>query len=311
MNHLFYFFKFGIILLLANELLIYLKNKYPNEYNNYIISLSYNFIFIYSKIQLITMKVSKGFQKYIDSLKKKYPILPRLFISVGETTEYVEFIKDGEIFLKTTIDNFNKINTSIYNFDFILLTRIDEGNIKNKSIYYSLPDDKDISVPDLKSNLNLIMVEIMIQDSSILVHFKNDVYNYLIDGNIFDCSFLIYFLKTHYKDEYKKLNMEYLCERNIKMKIIDGNVNKYEIEMFNKIKINQNDFIVIKSQEEEEKELFVMNKGFFLPTDLMEVLNDKISGSFEFNKMDIQTNSLAQESEPKIRKDSETEYECL
>ena len=318
MNLLFYFFKFGISFLLVNQLLIFLKKNYPDDYNNYVISISYNIIFIYSKVQLITMKVSKYLKSYMVYLKNKYPELPKLFLTFGETNDYVEFIKDGEVFLKTNVDNINKINTKIYNFDFILLTRIYEGNIKNKIIYYYLPEDNDFSsyLPLIEnSNLHFILVELTIQDYTIVLHFKNHLYNYLMMGNIFDFSFLIYFLKTHYNNEYKKLDICNLSEKDLKMRIMDGNVNNYEFDMSNKIKINKNDFTLIKNQAEEEKEVvreFVMDPiDNFLPTNLMDSLNSKISSSFDFNNMDVKTISNKNIAEPKIRNPSETEYECL
>ena len=362
MNLLYNFFKVGISFLLANQVVIFLKNKYPDDYNNYIISISYNVIFIYSKAQLITMKVFRFIQTYMDSFKKNYPELSNLFLSICKDNEYVEFIKDCEVFLKTTLDNINKINTNIYNSDFILLTKIDENNIKNKRIYYNLPDDNDISIIE-KSNVTFILVELIIQNYTIVLHFKNDVYNYLIIGNEIDFTFLIYFLKTHYKHEYEKLDFDDLSEKDFKMRIIDGNINNYEFDMSSKIKINHFDFQIIQNQEEEEKELmreFVINnnKDNFLHTDdFMESFNTKVSSSFDFNNKDINemdinemdinemdinemdineiideiiieikdtyenTNSkrdketneniLVAEPKIKIRKPSETEYECL
>jgi hypothetical protein len=322
MDFLFNFFKLGMSFLLANQLFIFLKNNYPDDYNNYLMSISYNIIFIYSKAQLIIMKINKCILNNMDSLKKNYPELSNLFLSFCKNNNYVEFIKHGEIFLKINLDNISKINTSIYNFDFILLTNFDdECNNKNKSIYYYLPDDDDISINE-KSNVTFILVEIMIQNSTIVVHFKNDIYNYLIDGNIFDYYFLIYFLKTHYKHEYEKLDSDHLNEKDVKMRIMDGNINNYEFDMSNKIKINKNDFQIIKNQEEEEKDLLreivMNNKDNFLNTDdFIESLNTKISTSFDFNNNDTNemvneiTNENCKTAEPKIRKYSETEYECL
>ena len=84
------------------------------------------------------------------------------------------------------------------------------------------------------------MTEISIADKKIVVHFTTDKYNYLIVHNKLDKDFISYFLKTHYIELIKDLELE-----NYIIKIIDDNVNVVEFGNTRSLLINKTGYEIL------------------------------------------------------------------
>ena len=84
------------------------------------------------------------------------------------------------------------------------------------------------------------MTEITVDDKKIVVHFTNDKYNYLIVHNKLDNDFINYFLKTHYNELVKDLEIE-----KYTIKIIDHNVNIIEFDNTQSLLINKTDYEIL------------------------------------------------------------------
>ena len=84
------------------------------------------------------------------------------------------------------------------------------------------------------------MTEITIDDKKFIVHFTTDKYNYLIAHNKLDNNFINYFLKTHYNDLVKDLEIE-----NYSIKIIDDNVNIVEFGNTHTLLINKTGYEIL------------------------------------------------------------------
>ena len=99
--------------------------------------------------------------------------------------------------------------------------------------YYELLQHK-------QADYKFIMTEITIDDKKIVVHFKTDKYNYLIVNNNNNKYFINYFLKTHYNDLVKDLEIE-----NYSIRIVDHNVNIVEFDSSKTLIIKETGYEII------------------------------------------------------------------
>ena len=105
----FYLNKFLICMLFIDMI----ERRFPEEFKNFMVSLSYNIIYIYSKAQILFMKYNKKLNEFIES----NPSLLKIkndFILLTQSTKYrvnkLEFIKNGNLIE-------NKSNDNDYDFD--------------------------------------------------------------------------------------------------------------------------------------------------------------------------------------------------
>jgi hypothetical protein len=188
---------------------------------NYLLNLSYNSVYYYSKLQLKLMKTQNNLTSYVKSVS----FLNNLLTFINS---------DKYIYTYTTINN-----------ELSICNKYDrEKNINQKIILNYIPDnEKKKYIESLKheqTDYKFIMTEINIDDKKLIVHFTTNKYNYLIEYNKLDRNFINYFLKTHYNDLVKDLEIE-----NYNIKIIDHNVNIIEFDNTKMLLINKNDYILV------------------------------------------------------------------
>jgi len=195
----------------------------PNYLLNLIYSISYNSIYYYSKLQLGFIKT----QKNITSYAKSVPVLNNLLTYMKPNT-------NSDIYTYTNVHN-----------DLTICSKFnEEQNVDYKLILHYNPDDEKIKyIESLKveqADYKFIMTEISIADKKIVIHFTTDKYNYLIVHNKLDKDFIIYFLKTHYSELIKDLELE-----NYIIKIIDDNVNVVEFGNTRSLLINKTGYEIL------------------------------------------------------------------
>jgi len=194
----------------------------PNYLLNISYNLSYNSIYYYSKLQLDFKKT----QNIVTSYVKSVPFLNNL----------LTYMKPNKnIYTYTNINNDLTI-CSKYN---------EEQNLDLKIILHYKPDAEKISYIESshireQADYKFIMTEITIDDKKFVIHFTTDKYNYLIEYNKLDKDFIYYFLKTHYNDVVKDLEIE-----KYRIKIIDHNVNIVEFDNTKTLFINKTDYILL------------------------------------------------------------------
>jgi hypothetical protein len=198
------------------------ERRFPVEFNNKLINISFKLIHFYSKIQLFFIKANKQLDKIMNSnqtlLKIKNDIENLLsYNSKSQVT--IEFIKNGEI-----IDFINDKN-----FDFIIHSCFDkENNCLNKKIIYDEEGDDEDEI--ICSDVKFILVELKIGDNlKFKIDLKTNEYNYYLVGNKFTKNFFIYYLKN-----YLKVNDYVSFGDKMILKIIDSNVETFEIDLSNK-----------------------------------------------------------------------------
>jgi len=214
----------------------YLKRNYPEKYNEYLISLSYNVIYISGLIQI-------KFKKYREYIYKSNPRLANFINEYKKTTfeniKNVEFILNGKVFYSATKEVIENYIIDIEKPDFIIYSDYNvenENNCINKKIINNLlTDDSFICEP---SNIKFILCELIVGDKKYKIDYKSDNYNYYIVDNIINRNFVIYYLLNHYSESI--LLEDIINDNKLILKIIDHNMDDCEID------ITDNNYLQIK-----------------------------------------------------------------
>ena len=209
-----------------------------DKLNNLIYTCSYDVIVLYSKAQIICKQIKEKLNFSANYEEKiRNTIYKVLNIPEKHTNTYMfEYIKNGDVINKTVSLNKDLVSESSY--DFIVLSnectkhkkliQKDDVNSLNSEIEVDLD-----SIEMIPSNIKFMVFQLSIpylkKDDETLVdlHFSTSNYNFLIDGNIIDKQFLLYFVNTYYSHEI--INLEHLdgCE----IRFIDGAVNMIDMKL--------------------------------------------------------------------------------
>ena len=187
----------------------------------YLLNMSYSSIYYYSKLQLEFMKTQNTITVYVKSI----PFLNNLLTYMNTNNSIYTYTNVNDDL--TICDKF-----------------IQEDDLHYKIILHYKPDDEKRKITETisfkKADFKFIMTEISIDDKKIVVHFTSDKYNYLVVHNKLNKNFINYFLKTHYNDLVKDLEIE-----NYVIKIIDHNVNIVEFDNTHTLLINKNGYEIL------------------------------------------------------------------
>ena len=229
----------------------YLKSRYPKKYEMFIISFSYNLIYVYSKAQIFYMNIVKTVNKKIEETPKLLKLkndLDLLLNKKNGTVIMIECIKNGIL----------SDNLSTTECDFALYSRLDDSKSNlNKKIVYEL--DESIDVYEV-SDIKFLLVEFKIGEKIYKIDLKTDAYNFYIVGNKFTKHFFQY-----YFTEILKVTES---ADVFSLKIIDHNVDTVELDFSDEntsfllektgykvsIKNDENDENDINNEAEKEKE---------------------------------------------------------
>jgi hypothetical protein len=211
----------GVLALLLND---YLKRNYPNKYEEMIVSISYNLIYLYSKAQILYANLIKVLNKKIEEnpnllkLKNDFDLLIKPKSGIVTMLEY---FKNGN-----PVDIIS--DKSDENCDFMIYSWLDDTKTcVNKKLIYDLKEPLSFSEA---SEIKFLLVELKIgENSSHKIVLKTDEFNFYMVGNAFTKQFFIYYLNQILKigeeiKEYDKFNL----------KIIDHDVNTVELDFTDK-----------------------------------------------------------------------------
>jgi hypothetical protein len=210
---------------LLNSLIIgilfvdFLYRRFPDYFKDKFLIASYNFIYFYSKLQIIFVKVKRQFNILIDSnetlLKfKNYINKIKFYFHVQELAE-------------NNVEHCKGYKFNIYNYA--------KNNFVNRSIFFN-----DSLIPKNEvSDIKFMLIEFNIGDKSYKIDLKTDVFNYYLIGNKFTREFFIYYIKKHI-NENETIDNHQKCS----IKIIDQNVDSIIIEFTEK-----NESILLEKNE--------------------------------------------------------------
>ena len=221
-----------------------LERRFPNEFQNLLVSFSYNCIYLFSRFQILLSQTNTRINGYIDSN-------PRLLKIKNDIKEFVtpyrtgipimhEFIRDGN-----PIQLFKKGNTDDDNaYDFGTISYFsDIDNCVNTKIVYKGDSVDGVSLSK-SSNTKFILMELFVgNDKTFKIDLKTDHYNYNVVGNKLTSKFFIYYLRKHLNVEDEEVLAKLKLEEDVVVKIIDHNVDTVEIKFE---KDSPKDFIEIQ-----------------------------------------------------------------
>jgi len=235
-----YFVKCGVFAFLIND---YLKHNFPEKYNSFVTNGGFSVIQFYSKMQILCNKLAASNPTILH-------LANRMFNN-SHSSMYepdVEFILDGRVHLLATkaemLNEGSSFNKEAV-FDFIIYSNYDEvKQLVNKTIFTKLPckDDFHYSVSDI----SFMLSEVEINDKTIKVDFKTNNYNYYIVNNVINHKFLEYFLKKYHQREIMDFHEFEKPFHDMKLKILDHNIDKQEFDFKHTLKINKNDYSKIE-----------------------------------------------------------------
>ena len=218
------FFLFAIMCstLAVAKIYLFFAFIYYKKYDtvpSYLLNLSYNSVYYYSKLQLSLIKTQNTVTTYVKSM----PFLNNLFTCTKYKCTFTS-VNDKFIIC-------NKFNEE-HNLDYKIIIRFNKI-LDWEYDYYELLEHK-------QANYKFIMTEITIDDKKFLIYFTTNNYNYLIVNNNIDKHFINYFLKTHYNDLVKDLEIE-----NYTIRIVDHNVNITEFDSSKTLIIKETEYLII------------------------------------------------------------------
>jgi hypothetical protein len=216
----------------------YMERKYNSNFTNLFVTISYNIIYVYSKGQILLIKLNKNIVLFIESnptLLKISNDIKSLSSSKNEeiNKNTIEFVKNGEVIKNIRCNNFkcNNIKSNDSNceelinayeneYDFLIYSHLNENNCFNKKI---LQKGEEITSPIYElSNISFMLVELHIDNNIFKINLKNEKHNFYVQGNRLSFDFFMYYLKNI------ELNttFELSSSNSISVHIIDQNVDK-------------------------------------------------------------------------------------
>lgn len=211
----------------------YMERKYNSNVTNLLVTISYNIIYVYSKGQILLIKLNKNIVLFIESnptlLKISNDVKSLLTLKNEETNKNtIEFIKNGEVIKNIRCNNLNSndfnceelINSYENDYDFLIYSHLNENNCLNKKL---LQKSEEITSPIYElSNISFMLVELHIDNNIFKINLKDEKHNFYVQGNRLSFDFFMYYLKNI------ELNTTFeLTSHNfISVHIIDQNVDK-------------------------------------------------------------------------------------
>jgi hypothetical protein len=217
------FLKALIFLKLLNS---YLKHEYPEQYNGYLMTASFNAVYVFSVLQIQVKKIQEYLYKTCPRLKS---YLDEYSMSKIENIHNIEFILNGKVIYLTDKETIVNHIIDIVKEDFLIYS--DYGSedvcINKKIIKETTSSDNDFiyEISDIK----FLLCELYIGDKVYKITLKSDIenYNYYLVDNIIDKKFIIYYLIEFYNEDFSKSTDRFI------LKLIDHNVNSFEIDITN------------------------------------------------------------------------------
>jgi hypothetical protein len=223
-----------------------LERRFPIQFQNFMINISYNSIYYFGKLQIFFGKVKRDIDIFIENnpslLKIKQKI--NLLISKSETQQVRRYyVKNSKLY--------NLSETNSVEPDFMILSWFNtDTKCINKKIIYNKDDD---ILSAEKSNIKFLLMEIKIgNNNSRKIDLKTDYFDYYLVGNKFTKVFFIFYLK-HYLQYYDDIK----DSDKITLRIIDHDVNTINLDFTDKnetILLEKNGYKLSITNHNEENE---------------------------------------------------------
>lgn len=189
----------------------FMERRFPEQFKNFVMNISYNGIYYYSKCQIF-------FIKYIA----KNP----MYLKIMETIEAKNKSRLEYLFVK---DNFHyHYNIDIDLPDLIIASDLSKNPAPKRVIYEKNYTD----VVFEESKIKFMLIEFIFGGNSYKINLKTDTYNYYMVGNKFTKDFFIFYINEYLLSKYDQHETDKYEKYTLKM--IDHDVNKIELEFTDK-----------------------------------------------------------------------------
>jgi len=239
-NYFFYFF----------VVYSYLKHKFPEKTQDCLIFVSYNFIYLYSKLQIILNK-----NKYCNEMYNKSMIIYTNINNIISKYFYkkqvinsklsVDIILNNEINKTFELEEFlntfyskKTMKSCLVSFDYDFVIFNGDNNMKKITKQITTEDDFiDLQVFDIEPlSYKPILCELIIKENVVKFNLSDDTkgYNFLVLNNCLDKLFFTYFMKKYYDLDIKE---DYV------IKILDHKVTTHLFDSSETIKFEKENLI--------------------------------------------------------------------
>jgi hypothetical protein len=229
-----------------------LERRFPTKFQNFIIRVSYNSIYYFSKLQIFFGHIKRHVDIFIEKnpsllkIKRKFEALI-LKPKCQKVTRY--FVKNSKLYHTSDKNSAEP--------DFIILSCLSiDKKCMNKKIIYNTDGNMnniDNVLIDETSHINFLLIEFKVRDNQThKIDLKTEHYNYYIVGNKFTKDFFIFYL-----NEYLKIDTDIKDTDKCSLRLIDHDVNKIEIDFTDKnesILLEKNGYKLSITNHIEEKQ---------------------------------------------------------
>jgi hypothetical protein len=228
-----------------------LERRFPTKFQNFIIRLSYNSIYYFSKLQIFFGQIKRHVDIIIEnnpSLLKIKQKLEALILKPACQKVRRYFVKNSKLY--------NSSDKNSAEPDFIILSCLSsDKKCMNKKIIYNKNDsiNNDDILIDENSDINFLLIEFKVGDNRThKIDLKTEHYNYYIVGNKFSKDFFIFYL-----NEYLKFDADIKDTDKCSLRVIDHDVNNIELDFTHKnesILLEKNGYKLLITNDNEEKQ---------------------------------------------------------
>lgn len=214
----------SFLCILVND---YFQRKFPVEYNNFIVKLTFESLHMYSELQLFGMKCKNKWNLWLHSKPHIKNIINHIYYIPNTESKNITEFKDGTICVKTyskeNPTHFQEANDSLY----ILHDCVKENSKCIISRSQVFPEDYEVS------SMKFLMVELNLSDNKYKIDLVTEDENYYIVQNVLDKDFFLYYMVSHsqnYPDKIVYEDLKQFMENGI-VKIIDDNAQIVEVDL--------------------------------------------------------------------------------
>jgi hypothetical protein len=203
-----------------------LERRFPIKFQNFMITLSYNSIYYFSKLQIFFVKAKTNINTFIENNPSLLKIKQQLdlLLSKPETRQSTRyFVKNNKLHRLCDLNDIEP--------DFMILSWLsDDKKCANKKIIYNYNKEDDLLMID-SSDIKFLLIEFKVGDNrTYKIDLKTEYYNYYIIGNKFTKDFFIFYI-THYLSQF---NNDIKDTDKCSLKLIDHDVNTINLDFTDK-----------------------------------------------------------------------------
>jgi len=216
-------------LLLIFSIHKYLSYNHPEQYQKFCILCGYYAIYVFSKAQMIYLKLKPHINKVLEPCLENKIVQNMLQIFKEAKTNFdLEFVSNGNVIYRCLKEEI--LNESLFlpkNFDFIIYSEPSLETVYKK-LLYSIPKNIEFELNIETCSYRFILFELNIGEEHIKIDFSTNQYNFYVENNIINETFLLYFLEKYSPEVFTKYSLDEI--QKYKITYLDESFSVKEVE---------------------------------------------------------------------------------